>query len=118
VMVPQNPVGFTGHDHIGIHTGFKILLLTVTAIAFYSFSLAPVTWVLLSEIFPNRIRGAAMAVAVSALWVGCFTLSYSFPSLNEYLGSAKTFWLYGLICLCGFAFISSFRKPRARASNR
>jgi SP family sugar porter-like MFS transporter len=92
-------IGYTFHRGM---SGFAVVFLTVTAIAFYSFSLAPVTWVLLSELFPNRIRGAAMSVSVFALWVGCFTLSYSFPMLNKGLGSAKTFWLYGLICLAGF----------------
>jgi sugar porter (SP) family MFS transporter len=86
-------------------TGALVVVLTVTAIAFYSFSLAPVVWVLLSEIFPNRIRGAAMSVAVFSLWVGSFTLSYSFPLLNDGLGSAATFWLYGLICAAGFLFV-------------
>ena len=86
-------------------TGSLVVLLTVTAVAFYSFSLAPIVWVLLSEIFPNRIRGAAMSIAVFALWVGCFTLSYSFPGLNRGLGSAWTFWLYGLICAAGFTFV-------------
>jgi sugar porter (SP) family MFS transporter len=85
--------------------GFIVVFLTVLAIAFYSFSLAPVMWVLLSEIFPNRIRGAAMSISVSALWIGCFTLSYFFPILNNAFGSAKTFWLYGLICVAGFLFI-------------
>jgi len=86
-------------------TGFIVVFLTVIAIAFYSFSLAPIVWVLLSEIFPNRIRGAAMSIAVFSLWVGCFTLSYSFPGLNKNLGSANTFWLYGLICAAGFTFV-------------
>jgi len=86
-------------------TGFVVVFLTVTAIAFYSFSLAPIVWVLLSEIFPNRIRGAAMSIAVFSLWVGCFTLSYSFPALNRTMGSASTFWLYGLICAAGFTFV-------------
>ncbi|UCF38071.1 MAG: sugar porter family MFS transporter [Acidobacteriota bacterium] len=86
-------------------SGGLVVALTVTAIAFYAFSLAPVTWVLLSEIFPNRIRGAAMSVAVFSLWVGCLTLSYSFPSLNLNLGSAYTFWLYGAICLAGFFYV-------------
>ena len=85
--------------------GVLVVILTVTAIAFYSFSLAPIVWVLLSEIFPNRIRGAAMSIAVFSLWVGCFTLSYSFPILNRGLGSAATFWLYGLICAAGFVFV-------------
>lgn len=93
---------------LGFHlerTGALVVVLTVTAIAFYSFSLAPVVWVLLSEIFPNRIRGAAMSVAVFSLWAGCFTLSYSFPMLNRSLGSSATFWLYGLICAAGFVFV-------------
>jgi sugar porter (SP) family MFS transporter len=86
-------------------TGLLVVALTLTAIAFYSFSLAPIVWVLLSEIFPNRIRGAAMSIAVFSLWVGCFTLSYSFPMLNQGLGSAATFWLYGLVCAGGFLFV-------------
>ena len=59
-----------------------------------AFSLAPVTWVLISEIFPNRIRGAAVSVATSALWIACFILTYTFPLLNRGLGPAGTFWLY------------------------
>jgi len=90
--------------YAGVEGGW-VVFLTVMAIAFYSFSLAPVMWVLLSEIFPNRIRGAAMSISVSALWIGCFTLSYFFPILNNAFGSAKTFWLYGLICVAGFLFI-------------
>jgi len=94
-----------GYSFYSGATGFRIVLLTVMAIAFYSFSLAPVTWVLLSEIFPNRIRGAAMSVSVSALWIGCLTLTYTFPMLESSIGPAKLFWLYGLICACGFMFI-------------
>lgn len=86
-------------------TGFHVLVLVVTAIACYSFSLAPITWVLLSEIFPNRIRGAAMSIAVMSLWIACFILTYTFPLLNQNLGPAMTFWLYALICLIGFVFI-------------
>ncbi|MCP4405665.1 MAG: sugar porter family MFS transporter [bacterium] len=89
-------------------TGFKIVLLTIMAIGFYSFSLAPITWVLLSEIFPNRIRGAAMSVSVSALWIGCLTLTYTFPWLRSTIGPANLFWLYGLICAVGFIFILCF----------
>jgi sugar porter (SP) family MFS transporter len=94
-----------GYSFNSGNSGFSIVVLVVLAIAFYSFSLAPITWVLLSEIFPNRIRGAAMSISVSALWIGCFTLSYFFPILNEALGSDKIFWLYGLICAAGFVFI-------------
>ncbi|WP_341216939.1 sugar porter family MFS transporter [uncultured Wocania sp.] len=86
-------------------TGWPLLILVISAIACYAMSLAPVTWVVLSEIFPNRIRGAAMAVATIALWLACFILTYTFPLLNHFFGASGTFWLYGLISIAGFMFI-------------
>jgi len=86
-------------------TGIPMLILVILAIASYAMSLAPVTWVVLSEIFPNRIRGAAMAVATVALWIASFILTYTFPLLNSALGASGTFWLYGIISVFGFIFI-------------
>ena len=85
--------------------GVHMLVLVVAAIGCYAMSLAPVTWVVISEIFPNRIRGAAMSVAVTALWVASFILTYTFPLFNHALGAAKTFWIYAAICVAGFLFI-------------
>jgi MFS transporter, SP family, arabinose:H+ symporter len=85
--------------------GLPLLIMVVAVIACYSMSLAPVTWVILSEIFPNRIRGIAMSVATFALWAACFVLTYTFPLLNQLLKASGTFWLYGCICLLGFLFI-------------
>lgn len=87
--------------------GIHMLILVVTAIACYAMSLAPITWVIISEIFPNRIRGAAMSIAVSALWIACFILTYTFPFLNKSLGASGTFWIYTTICLIGFLFIKT-----------
>jgi MFS transporter, SP family, xylose:H+ symportor len=88
------------------HTkGLPMLLLVLAAIGAYAMSLAPVTWVVISEIFPNRIRGAAMAVAVSSLWIACFILTATFPWLNARLGPAGTFWLYAAICVLALVFI-------------
>ena len=67
-------------------------------------TLGPVTWVLLSEIFPNKVRAIAVASCTFALWVGSFTLTYSFPILNNALGSYGTFWIYAAICLCGYIY--------------
>lgn len=86
-------------------TGWPLLLLVVVGIACYAMSLAPVTWVVLSEIFPNRIRGAAMAVATVSLWLASFLLTYTFPLLNNSFGASGTFWLYGIICVAGLVFI-------------
>jgi SP family arabinose:H+ symporter-like MFS transporter len=95
-----------GGYYIGTQ-GFHMVILVVTAVAFYSFTLAPITWVLISEIFPNRIRGAAVSVAVFFLWTGCLTLTYTFPFLNENLGTALTYWLYALICIAGFIVLKA-----------
>ncbi len=86
-------------------SGWPLLLLVVLAIACYAMSLAPVTWVVLSEIFPNRVRGAAMAVATVSLWLASFLLTYTFPLLNNAFGASGTFWLYGVICIAGLTFI-------------
>jgi SP family sugar porter-like MFS transporter len=85
--------------------GLPLLVMVVTAIACYAMSLAPVTWVVLSEIFPNRVRGTAMSIATFSLWTACFILTYTFPLLNKMLKASGTFWLYGCICLLGFLFI-------------
>ena len=93
--------------------GVPLVVLAVAAIGCYACTLAPVTWVILSEIFPNRIRGAAMSIAVFALWTGCFTLTLSFPILNGTLGSAMTFWIYAAICVFGF-FLSKAKLPETK----
>lgn len=103
-------LGFCYHRHV---TGLPVLLLVLGAIACYAMSLAPVTWVVISEIFPNRIRGAAMSLAVAALWIACFLLTYTFPILNGWLGASGTFWLYGVICVAGGLFIAA-RLPETK----
>jgi SP family sugar porter-like MFS transporter len=85
--------------------GFAMVCLVVTAISVYAMTLGPVTWTLLAEIFPNRIRGVAMATCTFALWVGCCTLTFSFPSMNAALGSSGTFWIYSGICMVAFIFL-------------
>lgn len=85
--------------------GVHVLVLTLAAISVYSFTLAPITWVLLAEIFPNRIRGAAMAVSVCTLWITCWALAQVFPAMNARLGPAGSFWIFGGVCLAGFLFM-------------
>jgi MFS transporter, SP family, arabinose:H+ symporter len=86
-------------------TGTMVVVYVVIAMAFYSFSLATTTWVQLSELFPNRIRGAAMSIAVFALWLGNFTVSYTFPALNQMFGTSNIFLLYAVINFAGFIFV-------------
>ena len=91
--------------HLHVH-GKPMLALVLGAIACYSVSLAPVTWVIIAEIFPTRIRSSAMSIAVTALWTACFTLTYTFPLLNAALKASGTFWTYALICLAGLIYLS------------
>ena len=86
-------------------TGFAMVALVVAAISVYAMTLGPVTWTLLAEIFPHRVRGIAMATCTFALWVGCCTLTFSFPSMNAALGSSGTFWIYSAICACAFVYL-------------
>lgn len=90
------------HAHPGLVSLFVLL-----AIATYAMSLAPVTWVLISEIFPNKVRGVATSVAVVSLWIAYFILVFTFPILAKKLGTYGPFYLYAVICLLGFLFIRS-----------
>lgn len=96
---------FLGGFYLAGMQGWPLLLLVVVAIACYAMTLAPITWVALSEIFPGEARGASMALATTSLWAAAFLLTYTFPLLNAGAGTGLTFWLYAVICLAGFAFI-------------
>ena len=103
-------LGACYHLHL---RGLPMLILVLSAIACYATSLAPVTWVVIAEIFPNRIRGAAVSVAVTSLWIACFLLTYTFPYLNATLSTAGVFWTYSAICLAGLLYLY-FRLPETR----
>lgn len=85
-------------------SGVFMVVLVVLAIACYAMTLGPVTWVLLSEIFLGRVRGVAVATGTFFLWTASFILTYTFPLLNQALGTAGTFWIYTAICGAGFVF--------------
>lgn len=97
-------------------SGIIMVICVVAAIACYAMSLGPITWVLLAELFPNKVRAAAMGVCTFALWTGCFTLTYTFPLLNSGLGSYGTFWLYAVICLAGFVYLKR-RLPETKGKS-
>ncbi len=85
--------------------GIILVLLVVVAIAIYALTLAPVFWVLASEVFPNKIRGSVMSITTTALWVACFLLTYTFPIINKTMGTHGTFWLYCFVCFLCFLFV-------------
>jgi len=105
-------LGLLYREHL---QGKAMLLLVLAAIACYAMSLAPATWVVIAEIFPNRIRSTGMAISITALWSACFVLTYTFPLLNAALGAAGTFWTYAAVCLVGAVYLSMhLPEPKGR----
>lgn len=84
-----------------------VSIFVLLAISTYAISLAPVTWVLISEIFPNKIRGVASSVAIVSLWGAYFILVFTFPILAKILGAYGPFYLYAGICFAGFLFVKA-----------
>jgi MFS family permease len=96
--------------------GTAVLVIIVLSVAVYSMTLAPVTWVVLSEIFPNRVRGIAMALATTMLWIASAVLVVTFPYFDRGLNAHGTFWLHAVICLAGFLFIY-YRLPETKGKS-
>ena len=84
--------------------GSFMVILVMLAIACYAMTLGPVAWVLIAELFPSRVRAVAVATCTFALWVGSTTLTYTFPLMNNSLGSYGTFWVYAAICAVSFIY--------------
>jgi SP family arabinose:H+ symporter-like MFS transporter len=82
--------------------GYLLTILVLAFIATYATTLAPVTWVLISEIFPTKIRGLGISVATTMLWVACFALAYGFPILISAFDAPQTFFLFSAICFIYF----------------
>ena len=91
--------------------GFWALVAMLFYIAGFAMSWGPVTWVLLSELFPNSIRSKGLALAVSVQWIANYAVSFSFPILNEYPLLVETFnygfayWIYGVMGLFAALFV-------------
>ncbi len=95
-------------------TELWLLLFILGYIACFALSVGPVTWVILSEIFPTRIRGRAMAIATVCLWVANYVVSQTFPMMDENnwllekFHHAFPFWLYGVFCVVLVVFVRRF----------
>ena len=91
--------------------GIGALIFMLSYVAFFAMSWGPVTWVLLSEIYPNKIRGRAMAIAVAAQWIANYLVSWSFPMLNDNSYLKETFnhgfayWIYGVMGILAALFV-------------
>ncbi|CAM4142022.1 sugar porter family MFS transporter [Paenibacillus alkaliterrae] len=88
----------------GHASGPFVLIFILIYVASFAISLGPVVWVIMSEIFPNRIRGKATAIAAMMLWAADYVVSQSFPPLLSSAGPAATFWIYGSMAVLAFFF--------------
>jgi MFS transporter, SP family, arabinose:H+ symporter len=88
-------------------TGYGLLVFILLYIACFAASYGPVTWVVISEIFPIKMRGVAMSVATFALWVAVYVVTQMFPILLEGVGPAATFWVFCGMSLLAFFFVWS-----------
>jgi MFS family permease len=82
-----------------------VLALTLCYVAFFAVGMGPGVWVVLSELFPTRIRARAMAVATVTLWGACMLISLTFLSLVKAIGASGAFWIYAAMCFVTFVFL-------------
>ncbi len=104
VILSLSAVGFL--FALGISHGWLLIGFIMCFIACFAFSLGPVTWIVISEIFPTHIRGRAMALATFAVWGTNAVVGQLFPWLLEHLGSSGTFWTFAIICLPSIPFLA------------
>jgi SP family xylose:H+ symportor-like MFS transporter len=95
-------------------TGYLALFCMMLYVASFAMSWGPVTWVLLAEIFPNKIRGKALAIAVAAQWISNYLVSLTFPMMNDnsYLtglfNHGFAYWVYGVMSILAMFFIIKY----------
>lgn len=105
IVMGLSLIGVAACFHFQYFENYLALLFLMFYVAGFSASLGPVTWVILSEIFPNRIRGLALSLCTLLLWIADFATSFSFPVLNEKLGVEIPLLLFSALCFIYYFFI-------------
>jgi sugar porter (SP) family MFS transporter len=82
-----------------------ILTCILSYTGFFAFAMGPIPWIVISEIFPNKIRGRAASIATSTLWTGTLVVTFTFLSLVHALGVSGIFSIYAILCVVSFVFI-------------
>lgn len=98
-------LGLVGFAFATGHQGALLQIGILAFVAAFAMAMGPVAWIVNSEIFPNKLRGRAMAVAILLLWLACYVVSQTFPMLLERVGPARTFWIYAGCSLLSTVFI-------------
>lgn len=92
----------------GTARGFVVLSLTVLFLAFQQGAISPVTWLMIAEIFPLRVRGLGMGLSVFVQWMANFAVGFSFPMLMAGLGISNTFFIFVALGICAVLFVKRF----------
>jgi len=92
---------------LGRFQGIWVLFFILAYVASFASAMGPVVWVVLSEIFPTRVRGTAMSVATVCLWTACYAVSQSFPWMLKHL-AGKSFFVYGVMCVVAIVFVALY----------
>jgi SP family galactose:H+ symporter-like MFS transporter len=115
MFVSLTLVGFAFHSlashskgQAGGSAGTLTVIGLVVYIASFGFSLGPVVWTMINEIYPREVRGRMVSVATAINWLTAYVVSQNFLSLTDALGEAKTFWLFALTCVIVFGWILRF----------
>jgi MFS family permease len=93
--------------------GVVMLVAMVVFIASFAFSLGPIVWTVINEIYPSSVRGRAVSVATAANWGAAWLVTQFFLSLTDAIGESGTFYLFAAMCVVSFVFIW-FRQPETK----
>jgi major inositol transporter-like SP family MFS transporter len=96
-VLPEGPV-----------RGFTVLSMTVLFLAFQQGAVSPVTWLMLAEIFPQRVRGMGIGLSVFVQWMANFAVGFSFPLLMSAMGISSTFFIFVALGICAILFVKRF----------
>jgi MFS family permease len=85
--------------------GIVTVIALVVFIASFAFSMGPIVWTMISEIYPNRVRGRAISVATAVNWFAAFLVAQFFLSIVDAIGESSTFFVFSLLCVVTFVFV-------------
>ena len=89
-------------------SGLLVLVFILGYCAFFSASLGPTLWVVVAELFPNRLRSKGMSIAIVSLWIACTIVTIAFPIMLEQLSGGITFLIFAMICLANLLYVWRF----------
>jgi len=107
-LVQAAALGAVGWLYYSGGSSTLLLVCVLIYVAAFAAAMGPVVWIVIAEIFPNKVRGRAMTVATFVLWGACYVVSQTYPGLVERIGNAATFWIYGVVSLATFVFVAAY----------